>query len=221
MQKKITYLTGAILSITAFALISVGVVNAQEDMEQNNETENAVSMDAATISTGQTISTAEMTPGSVPVTISYTQSSDSTESGPMVKTWVPKTAEEKKYYSYVGTEKLKVQASGGSTIKVANSVQGPLCQKVFESVLEDYSIARTYNIFPGVYNLNNPVYELDSEVEMSLDIPKTLQREGRTFEMICVSNGKPYVLEDLDASVSSITIKTKYFYAYALCYKDK
>ena len=51
-----------------------------------------------------------------------------------------------------------------------------------------------------------------------MELPKSLQKEGRSFEMICVSNGTPYVLKDQDAS--SITIRTKYFYAYALCYKD-
>ena len=104
---------------------------------------------------------------------------------------------------------------------MANSVQGPLCQKAFEAVCGDYSIARTYNIFPGTSNLRSPVYELKDEVELTIEIPKSLQKDGRSFEMICVSaQGKPYVFKDLDDNSASVTIKTKYFYAYALCYKD-
>lgn len=242
MHRKITYLAGAILSLAAFAMVSVGIVSAKESITQNNEvgiavneagqnesyavqsfsesSSEALTDNVVTLSTGQVMSTAGETQNTGSVTVSYT-SSDSTESSPIVETWVPQTAEEKKYYSYVGTEKLKIQTSGDAGIKVANSVQGPLCHQVFESVLGDYSIARTYNIFPGVYNLKNPVYELDNELEISIEIPKSLQKDGRTFEMICVSKGKPYVLKDLDSDGASITIRTKYFYAYALCYKDQ
>ncbi len=224
-RSKKVYLAGGIMSVAALAAVSIGIVNAKESIlaesvsvqtsaNQARGDEEAVT--AGQITTGQ-ISTGES--GGEGESVSYT-TNENVESSPMVETWVPKTAEEKRYYSYVGTEKLAVSTSGTTGVKAANSVQGPLCQKVFESVLGDYSIARTYNIFPGTSNLNQPVYELEHEVEITMELPKSLQKEGRSFEMICVSNGTPYVLKDQDKDASSITIRTKYFYAYALCYKD-
>lgn len=217
-MKKI-YLAGTLGTMAIIAAFSVGIVNARESIlaesvsVHNTEvgTENS-----KTISTGQ-ISTGEETKGDS--NVSYT-TNENTESSAIVETWVPKTAEEKKYYSFVGTEKLAVTTSGATGIKAANSVQGPSCQKVFESVLGDYTIGRTYNIFPGAGNLNNPVYELEEEIQITMEIPKALQKEGRSFELICVSDGIPYVFKDTDKDGSSISINTKYFYAYALCYKD-
>lgn len=226
-EKKI-YLAGGIMSVAALAAVSVGIVNAKESIlaesvsvrvsenQAPGETASVEQITTGQITTGQAASEEG---GTGTGSVSYT-TNESVESSPIVETWVPQTAEEKKYYSYVGTEKLAVTTTGTTGVKAANSVQGPLCQKAFESVLGDYSIARTYNLFPGTSNLKQPVYELEKEIEITMEIPKALQREGRSFELICVSKGVPYVLKDLDKDASTITISTKYFYAYALCYKD-
>lgn len=140
----------------------------------------------------------------------------------IVYMWVPQTAEEKKLYSYVGKEKIVAAVSGGTTaVTIANSVQGPKAHAVFESVLGDYTIGRTYNIFPGKSNLKDPVYETKEKVTITMEIPKTLQKEGRKFRMICVSEkGIPYILENTSTDSTQITFTTNCFYAYALCYVD-
>lgn len=208
-----------IVTATTLSLISSNATNATENVTTKSASvtyANAPTQNYQTISTGQ-LTTGETTNSSN--NTSYT-TNNSVESSPVVEVWMPKTAEEKKYYSYVGTEKLNVTSGLAAGVKAANSVQGPLCQKVFESVLGDYAIARTYNIFPAASNLKNPVYELSEPVQITMEIPKSLQKEGRTFELICVSKGIPYVFSDTDTDITSITIETKYFYAYALCYKD-
>ena len=213
------YLTGAVLSVAALAMVSMGIVNAGESIQAEQvsvQKDGVFGENPTTISTGQ-ITTGEETDQDH--SVSYT-TNENVESSPIVETWVPRTEEEKRYYSYVGTETLAVRTDSVSGVKVANSVQGPLCQKVFESVLGDYSIGRTYNFFPGTSNLNAPISELDKEIEITMEIPKSLQKEGRSFEMICVSKGQPHVLEDLSKDGSSITFRTRYFYAFALCYKD-
>jgi len=226
-KEKRIYLAGGIMSVAALAAVSVGIVNAKESILAESVSvqvsANQAPGEAASV---ERITTGQITTGQAAEedetgaeTVSYT-TNESVESSPIVETWVPQTAEEKQYYSYVGTEKLAVSTSGTTGVRAANSVQGPLCQKAFESVLGDYSIARTYNIFPGNSNLKQPVHELEDEVVITMEIPRSLQKEGRSFELICVSKGVPYVFKDMDDNASSITISTKYFYAYALCYKD-
>lgn len=230
-KRKMLYLAGCIMSVVAMAGVTAGGVYAEKSIL--SETISVQAADYGENVSVKQVTSGQVTPGQITsgqittgdssdgnVNVSYTTNVN-VESSPIVETWVPKTAEEKRYYSYVGTEKLAVSSTGIIGVKAANSVQGPLCHNAFESVLGDYTIARTYNIFPGISNLNKPVYELEQEISITMEIPKSLQKEGRSFEMICVSkNGIPYVLADLDNNASTITIATKYFYAYALCYKD-
>ena len=139
-----------------------------------------------------------------------------------VNMWVPKTAEEKKLFSYVGKEKIQAQTIGGSiTVNMTNSVQGIKCHEASQSALNGYSLARTYNIFPNNSNLKKPVYETEEKVTLSMVIPSGLQKEGRQFKMICVGkDGAVYELFDIDTNPATITFETNHFYAYALCYVD-
>lgn len=193
--------------------VPVSIANDERKVPGNNENEIV-----KTLTTGGQINTGES--GQIGGNTSYTTNNVISDS-PVVKTWIPVTAEEKLYYSYVGQEELSFQSSGSEKMVIGNSVQGPECQKAFKSALGDFNIARTYNIFPHSGNLNNPIYELPQEVEITLEIPKILQKPERIFQMICVSKeGRTAVLKDLGDKEDSITIRTKYFYAYALCFKD-
>ncbi|MBP3198199.1 MAG: hypothetical protein J6N21_14510, partial [Butyrivibrio sp.] len=133
--------------------------------------------------------------------------------------WTPKTPDEVKRYSVVGKEILVplVDKSSGYTLTVKNAMQGPNCFAAFESVLDGYTIGRTYDIFPN----GQRVQSTDKEVGFSIEVPKALQKDGRTFQMICVTKGgQPVVLKDLDNNPNTVTIKTDKFYAFALVYKD-
>lgn len=134
--------------------------------------------------------------------------------------WVPVTEADKKFFSYVGKEAPAFKAAG-SAVDIRNSVQGVKCHEVFDSVRGDFSIARTYNIFVGKSNVKNPVYSTDSFTSVQLQIPSSLVKNGRTFEMICVSEkGVPYIFQDEDSDPGTITFTTNRYFAYALCYKD-
>jgi len=96
-------------------------------------------------------------------------------------------------------------------------MQGPSCFAAFESVLNGYTIGRTYDIFPN----GQRVQSTDKEIGFSIEVPKALQKDGRTFQMICVTKGgQPVVLKDLDTNPDTVTVKTDKFYAFALVYKD-
>ena len=91
-----------------------------------------------------------------------------------------------------------------------------MCFKSFEAVLGDYTIGRTYNIYPP----SGTAYSMDKEIQITLNIPAAVYRENRDYKMICVTeNGQPIVYNDLDNNPGTITIKTNKFYAYALIYK--
>ena len=101
-------------------------------------------------------------------------------------------------------------------VDVENAMQGPMCFQVFELVLGDYTIGRTYNIYAG----SDIIRSTDQEVQITLEIPSALYKEGREYKMICVTEGgQPIVYDDLDSDPGTITIKTDKFYAYALIYK--
>ncbi len=111
--------------------------------------------------------------------------------------------------------------SGSYNIAVTTDMvmQGEECMKAFESVLEDYTLARTYNItFTKYYNKN--LETLDSPASLVFQIPQELRASGRIFRMINVYDGQPTVLEDADSSDETITFTTDKAGAYALVYRD-
>lgn len=145
-------------------------------------------------------------------------SSDNTSSTPSF--WAPTTEEEQLRYSCFGKENVQYTTLNNQpfNVDIQNAMQGEKCFEVFKSVADDYTIARTYNIFPltGMQK-----YSTDEKVTLSLTIPETLRQENREFKLICVSqNGAPYIFEDQDEDSNTITISTDKFYAYALVYKD-
>lgn len=133
--------------------------------------------------------------------------------------WEPVTPDEMKRYAVCGGEKVVFTADGKNAydVTVQNSVQGEKCFVSFEAVLGNYTIGRTYNIFPS----GEAVYRKDSKARITLSIPETLQADNRKFRMISVTeNGRPVVLEDLDSNSKTITFETDTYYAFALVYKD-
>ena len=136
-----------------------------------------------------------------------------------VEPWKPVTPDEIKRYSVVGREKpeFKVNAADSYSVSVMNAMQGKLCFDSFEAVMGDYIIGRTYNIFPA----GKIAYKMDKKAKITLNVPKDLQKDNRTFKMICVTqNGQPIVLNDLDTDPKTITFETDTYYAFALIYKD-
>ena len=136
-----------------------------------------------------------------------------------VPVWQPSTPDEIKRYSVLGKETVNyiTDVKNAYPVTVINAMHGKLCFDSFEAVLGDYTIGRTYNILPaGKY-----VYKMDSKAKITLDIPKALQKNGREYKMICVTQkGLPVVLNDLDKKMDTITFETNIFYAFALIYKD-
>ncbi len=64
------------------------------------------------------------------------------------------------------------------------------------------------------------VYETKEAITISINIPEELKKAGRSFAVIRIHNGQASLLEDLDNSDDTVTIKTDRFSTYAICYKD-
>lgn len=105
------------------------------------------------------------------------------------------------------------------SVTTAMAVQGEACIAAFNTVLEDYKLARTYNITFTKPSGKN--YEtLNIPATLVFQIPQELQSPGRTFRMINVYKGQPTVMEDTDASDTTLTFVSDKAGAYALVYKD-
>lgn len=105
------------------------------------------------------------------------------------------------------------------SVTTAMAVQGEACIAAFNTVLEDYKLARTYNITFTKPSGKN--YEtLNTPATLVFQIPQELQSPGRTFRMINVYKGQPTVLEDTDSSDTTLTFVSDKAGAYALVYKD-
>ena len=105
------------------------------------------------------------------------------------------------------------------SVTTAMAVQGEACIAAFNTVLEDYKLARTYNITftkPSGQNYET----LSTPATLVFQIPQELQSPGRVFRMINVYKGQPTVLEDTDASDTTLTFVSDKAGAYALVYKD-
>lgn len=104
-------------------------------------------------------------------------------------------------------------------VTTAMAVQGEKCIEAFQSVLGDFTLARTYNItFTKYYNKN--LETLNAPADLVFQIPTELQAPGRVFRMINVYKGQPTVLEDSDASEATLTFSADKAGAYALVYRD-
>ena len=64
------------------------------------------------------------------------------------------------------------------------------------------------------------VNELDKEVIFTVAIPEDLMKEGRTFYVIRVHDGKAEKLETVENEDGTLTFKTDKFSTYALAYED-
>ena len=159
----------------------------------------------------------EPSDGSFP---SYREGGSSFENNePIIEVWKPITPDEIKRYAAYGREKVSftTDAASGYSVSIYNAMQGKQCYDSFESVLGDYTIGRTYNIYPS----GKAVYKTDSKARITLNIPTVMQKDGREFRMICVTEkGRPVVLTDLDSNPNTITFETDTYYAFALVYKD-
>ena len=132
--------------------------------------------------------------------------------------WVPQTPDEWKRYNCMGKEPVEYTMSKENSyfLVIENAIQGALCFDSFESVLEDYTIGRTYNI----YRYPDKVYSMDEEVQFTIKIPEDIYAPDRKYKMICVTkDGIPIIYDDLDEDSKTITVKTNRFYAYALIYR--
>lgn len=141
---------------------------------------------------------------------------DTTEKVPEM--WKPTTPDEIKRYECRGKETIQVTQANGNAypVKMVNIMQGPKCFASFEAVLGDYTIGRTYDIYPD----GNKVYDMEQKVELTIKIPEAVYSANREYKMICVTkDGKPIVYDDLDKNPETITFRTNTFYAYALIYK--
>lgn len=136
----------------------------------------------------------------------------------VVETWKPASSDERRRYACLGKENIRYTSAKDNAYQVTieNAMQGPMCFQSFEAVLGDYTIGRTYNIYPP----SGTAYSMDEKVEITLKIPAAVYKKNREYKMICVTKGgQPFIYNDLDSDPTTITIETNKFYAYALIYR--
>jgi len=135
--------------------------------------------------------------------------------------WQPSAQEEQKLFSKKTSEpvsfsSIKTSAIPG-TITMESEVQGDQFIDAVSAGLNGYQIGYTYNMYIGGQELHS----LASPFTITLSIPASLQKEGRSFEMIGTDDhGVPYFLTDQDQRADTITFTTDKSYAFALCYKN-
>ncbi|MFI3214917.1 MAG: hypothetical protein R3Y24_16525 [Eubacteriales bacterium] len=151
---------------------------------------------------------------------SSNESSESSEEAPVAKPWQPTTPDEIRRFAMAEKADPVVALAGSNAypVTVKNAVQGTLCVAVMELYMgEGYTLGRTYDIMPN----NKMVYNMDGSVTITMQIPDSISADGRTYEMVCVSeDGMPSVLKDQDNDPTTITFTTDKFYAFGLCYRD-
>lgn len=129
------------------------------------------------------------------------------------------TAQEKSRFAmkYSLPVKYEVPINAGYQVEVRSEMQGQLFIDAVQTALDDYQLAYTFNIFTDQMTRA----ELENAIQIKLNVPKELQQEGRTFEIIGVNAlGEAIVLADEDNDPNTVTFTVKDFYAFALCYKD-
>lgn len=136
-----------------------------------------------------------------------------------IETWKPTTPDERKRYAYMSNETIQyiLDENNAYRLIIENALQGKLCFDSFEAVLGEFTIGRTYNVYP----YPTKVYNMLEEVQFTIKVPKSIYAPNRIYRMICVTKGGlPIIYEDLDTNPETITVRTNNFYAYALVYKE-
>ena len=102
-------------------------------------------------------------------------------------------------------------------------------KEAFSSCAPDATVGKYYdisvqadvlqdgNVVEGLGSLTVPT--LDSEIQLNVNIPADLKKDGRSFMMLHYHNGKGTVLES-SVTNDTITFKTSAFSPYAIAYKD-
>lgn len=63
-----------------------------------------------------------------------------------------------------------------------------------------------------------PVTEMREEIELAIDIPEDLLKDGATYFILRCHEGNTVLLHDLDSDPATITVRTKLFSTYAIVY---
>ena len=102
-------------------------------------------------------------------------------------------------------------------------------KEAFSSCAPDATVGKYYdisvqadvlqdgNVVEGLGSLTVPA--LDSEIQLNVNIPADLKKDGRSFMMLHYHNGQGTVLES-SVTNDTITFKTSAFSPYAIAYKD-
>ena len=97
-------------------------------------------------------------------------------------------------------------------------------KKVIEDYIDEKTNIAQYIDISVVIKANNQVIgevnELNKEVTFTVAIPEDLMKEGRTFYVIRVHDGKVEKLDTVENEDGTLTFKTDKFSTYALAYED-
>lgn len=129
------------------------------------------------------------------------------------------------------TENIKQAIDDGKVVSTEVQVKPVETSQVDvqdKKVIEDYIDEKTniaqYIDISVVIKADNEVIgevnELNKEVTFTVAIPEDLMKEGRTFYVIRVHDGKAEKLDTVENEDGTLTFKTDKFSTYALAYED-
>ena len=93
----------------------------------------------------------------------------------------------------------------------------------FAEVISGFEIADTYDIVierrMGDSDWEE-IHELNTEIELVVDIPEEIRKDGRTYYLMRNHEGVCTLLEDIDTDAYTITVLTGHFSTYVISYTD-
>lgn len=134
------------------------------------------------------------------------------------------------------TPDQRILVNGGATIEVRIDVTDiseqvpPQDKEVIESGIETYreempglvlgmyvDISMFVKVGAGDWNA---VTETDEPIEVVVNIPEKLLRDGREYSIIRAHNGEYTFMNDMDDAPDTITVSTELFSSYAVAYVE-
>lgn len=99
--------------------------------------------------------------------------------------------------------------------------------EIINNNLGKYTVGKVMDIglvkFIGLSGEYDSITELNSEIQLSIDVPEELQKNNRNFKLINVHDGVANIINPVsyDKTTGRLVFETKQFSTYALIYSDE
>ncbi len=91
----------------------------------------------------------------------------------------------------------------------------------FQDGSYDLGLYLDISLFKTINGEKTAVAETNKPIRIVISVPENLQKDGRSFGLVRVHDGKTEFLSDLDTAPETITIESDKFSTYAVVYSDE